>query len=52
MLSHGIILSGSRATEYFDPDSRGNDSDWSFFVTADTKCMISAVKALEQCGVV
>jgi len=52
MMSHGIILSGPRATEYFYPDSHENKSDWSFFITADTNCMISAVKALKQCGVV
>ena len=52
MISHGIVLSGPRATEYFYPDSRENESDWSFFIAADTNCMISAVKALERCGVV
>lgn len=52
MISHGVILSGLRATEYFYPDSRDDESDWSFFIAADTKCLISAVKALEQCGVV
>lgn len=52
MISHGIILSGPRATEYFYPDSRDNESDWSFFIAADTNCMISAVKALKRCGVV
>ncbi|MCJ1386318.1 hypothetical protein MMC17_009444 [Xylographa soralifera] len=51
MISHGIILSGSRATDFFYPDSRDIESDWSFSITADTKCMMSAVKALEQCGV-
>lgn len=52
MLSHSIILSGPRATEYFYPNSRDSNSCWDFFVTADTLCMTSAVQALEECGVV
>ena len=48
IISHGIIFLGFRATDFFYPDFRDIESDWSFSITADTKYIISAVKALEQ----
>lgn len=51
MATHGAVLSGSRALEYFVPGSITGASDWDFFVPS-VPVSIAAVKhALESSGV-
>ncbi|KAH6868985.1 hypothetical protein B0T10DRAFT_595985 [Thelonectria olida] len=51
MATHGAVLSGSRALEYFVPGSCTHKSDWDFYVPS-VPCSVTAVKnALEQSGV-
>ncbi|KKY22683.1 hypothetical protein UCRPC4_g03185 [Phaeomoniella chlamydospora] len=51
MSSHGAVLSGSRALEWFVPDSCTNTSDWDFYVPPEPVAVTSVKHALERSGV-
>lgn len=51
MTDTGCIISGSRALEYFEPDSTTPGSDWDFFVCSDLMSVHIMMVALEMSGV-
>ncbi|KAM9876022.1 Kelch repeat-containing protein-like protein 3 [Verticillium dahliae] len=51
MATHGAVLSGSRALEYFVPGSATDASDWDFYVPPVLSSVVAVKNALERSGV-
>ncbi|KAH7363565.1 hypothetical protein B0T11DRAFT_329526 [Plectosphaerella cucumerina] len=52
MATHGAVLSGSRALDYFVPGSTTKASDWDFYVRPTVSSVLAVKEALERSGVV
>ncbi|KAH7363607.1 hypothetical protein B0T11DRAFT_354005 [Plectosphaerella cucumerina] len=52
MATHGAVLSGSRALDYFVPGSTTESSDWDFYVGPVASSVLAVKEALERSGVV